>query len=172
MPPEQMGKPPAAAASAGRANPVGIPYLYLCNDLKTTLYETRIALHETLSVGKFISTEPINMVSLKKIESLGPFEVIKKQFTLDEFIEYRPYLQKLESELSKPVRKQDIHLDYLPTQFLCEFCKSIGFDAVEYRSSMNPEGSNLALFSDRKVRCTEVRFYQVDNLTYDWNEIA
>jgi hypothetical protein len=171
LPPEDMGKPPAILATAGRANPVGIPYLYLCNDLKTTLYETRIALHETVNVAKFISTEPINLVSLKKIASLGPFEVIDKQFTLSEFISYRSYLQKLETELSKPVRKQDVHLDYLPTQFLCEFCKSIGFDAVEYKSSMNQNGSNFALFSDRKVICKGVKFYQVNDLSYEWSEL-
>ncbi|WP_428331551.1 RES family NAD+ phosphorylase [Mucilaginibacter sp.] len=172
LPPAEMGKPPLAHATAGRANPVGIPYLYLCNDLRTTLCETRISLHETLTVGKFTSIEPISLVSLRKVDGLGPFEVQGKQFSLEEFIEYRPYLQKLESELSKPVRKQDVHLDYLPTQFLCEFCKSIGFDAVEYKSSMNPDGSNLALFSDRKVSCGEVKFYQVNNLTYNWDELA
>jgi len=169
--PDEMGKPPALLTTAGRANPVGIPYLYLCNDLKTTLYETRIALHETVSVARFTNTEPINMVSLKKIDSLGPFEVMDKQFSLDEFITYRPYLKKLESELSKPVRKQYVHLDYLPTQYLCEFCKSMGFDAVEYKSSMNPSGSNLALFNDRKVRCEEVKFYQVNDLNYNWSEL-
>jgi len=172
LPHAEMGKPPLASATAGRANPIGIPYLYLCNDLKTTLYETRIALHETLTVGKFTSAEPISMVSLRKVDGLGPFEIQNKQFSLDEFIEYRPYLQKLESELSKPVRKQDVHLDYLPTQFLCEFCKSIGFDAVEYKSSMNPDGSNLALFSDRKVHCDEVKFYQVNSLIYNWDELV
>jgi len=60
----------------------------------------------------------------------------------------------------------------LPTQFLCEFCKSIGFDAVEYKSSMNPDGSNLALFSDRKVHCDEVKFYQVNSLIYNWDELV
>ncbi|MFS2187936.1 RES family NAD+ phosphorylase [Mucilaginibacter sp. Mucisp84] len=169
--PEFMGKPPFHSTTAGRANPVGIPYLYLSNDLRTTLYETRISLHETLTVGKFISTETINLISLKNIDSLGPFEIMEKQFSIDEFIEYRPYLQKLESELSKPVRKQDVHLDYLPTQFLCEFFKSMGFDAVEYKSAMNPEGSNLALFDDRKVECVESKFYKVNSLLYNWDEL-
>lgn len=167
----EMGKPPVASTTGGRANPVGIPYLYLSSDLKTTLYETRISLHETLAVGKFISSEVISLVSLKNIDSLGPFEILDKDFSLDEFVSYRPYLQKLESELSKPVRKQDIHLDYLPTQFLCEFFKSMGFDAVEYKSAMNPRGSNIALFNDSKVSCVEVKFYKVNSLTYEWDEL-
>jgi hypothetical protein len=166
-----MGKPPITKATGGRANPVGIPYLYLSNDFKTTLYETRISLHETLSIGRFISNAPISLVSLKNIDNLGPFEIQNKNFTLEEFISYRPYLQRLGSELSKPVRKQDVHLDYLPTQFLCEFFKSIGFDAVEYKSAMNPDGSNIALFNDGKVECVETKLYKVNSLTYLWNEL-
>ncbi|MBK6398122.1 MAG: RES family NAD+ phosphorylase [Bacteroidetes bacterium] len=109
--------------------------------------------------------------SLKNIDSLGPFEILDKGFSIEEFISYRPYLQKLEYELSKPVRKQDIHLDYLPTQFLCEFIKSMGFDAVESKSAMNPTGSNIALFNDNKVSCAEVKFYKVNSLTYEWDEL-
>ncbi|WP_207429173.1 RES family NAD+ phosphorylase [Pedobacter sp. SYSU D00535] len=33
----------------------------------------------------------------------------------------------------------------------CERIKSLGFDAVEYKSAMNPSGYNLALFNDAKV---------------------
>ena len=37
----EMGCPPYKKASAGRANPLGIPYLYLCKDIKTTYYEIK-----------------------------------------------------------------------------------------------------------------------------------
>lgn len=164
----ELGKPPIDKTTAGRANPVGIPYLYLSNDEKTTLYETRVGLHENISIGKFISNEPINLISLTKISLLGPFHILEKDFTIEEFIRFRPYLEKLESELSKPIRKQDEQLDYLPTQFLCEYVRFMGFDAVEYKSAMDSNGINVALFNDRKVDCVEVKSYTVDNLEYNW----
>jgi hypothetical protein len=169
--PANLGKPPVPLTSGGRANPVGIPYLYLSTDLKTTLYETRISLHETLTIGKFVVTDNINLISLTNVAKFGPFEIQDKGFSVEEFIGFRPYLQKLESELSRPVRKQDVHLDYLPTQFLCEFLKSLGFDAVEYKSAMNPDGSNLALFNDSKVECIESKLYRVSSLKYSWDEV-
>lgn len=165
-----LGKPPAALTTPGRANPVGIPYLYVSESEKTTLYETRVALHEGITIGKFISKEPINLVSLKSISNYGPFEILDRGFTLEEFIQFRPYLQKLGDELSKPVRKQDVNLDYLPTQFLCEYIKSkLGFDAVEYKSAMNPDGFNLAIFNDSKLKCVEANFYTVTDLQYKWS---
>jgi hypothetical protein len=165
---DQIGKPPANLAGAGRANPVGIPYLYISNDEETTLYETRISLHEGITIGEFTNTAPLSVVTLKNIDEYGPFEIEDKRFSIEEFAGYKSYLQKLSSELSRPVRKQDSDLDYLPTQFLCEFIKSLGFDAVEYRSAMNPTGYNLAVFNDSKLQCFQTRFYKVNKVRYDW----
>ncbi len=109
------------------------------------------------------------VISLKNIADYGPFEVQDMGFTVEEFIEIRPYLIKLEDELSKPVRKQDVHLDYLPTQFLCEYIKSKGFDAIEYRSAMNADGYNLAIFNDEKLDCLGAKFYQVRSLKYQYS---
>src|SRR5690606_12264026 len=165
---DKLGKPPFERTTPGRANPVGIPYLYVSDSEQTTLYETRIALHESISVGRFVLNKPLQVISLKNIADYGPFEVQDMGFTVEEFIEMRPYLIKLEDELSKPVRKQDVHLDYLPTQFLCEYIKSKGFDAIEYRSAMNAEGYNLAVFNDDKLDCVDAEFYRVQGLKYKW----
>lgn len=164
----ELGKPPYELTTPGRANPVGIPYLYVSESEETTLYETRVALHEGISIGKFLLKEPLNVVSLKNIASFGPFEIIDRGFDIEEFIRFRPYLQKLENELSRPVRKQDVHLDYLPTQFLCEYIKSEGFDAVEYKSAMNAKGYNLAIFNDEKLAIESSVHYKVNDLKYDW----
>lgn len=165
----ELGKPPKSHTSPGRANPVGIPYLYISDSKETTLYETRVALHEGITVGRFITTETINVVSLKNIADHGPFEILDRGFDLEEFILVRPYLMRLEHELSRPVRKMDVHLDYLPTQYLCEFIKSLGFDGVEYKSAMNSKGYNLAIFKDGKLECLDSIFHQVTNLIYDWD---
>lgn len=128
-----------------------------------------MALHEGISIGKFVLAEPISLVSLKNIADFGPFEIMDRGFSLEEFIKFRPYLQKLEVELSRPVRKQDVHLDYLPTQFLCEFIKSLGFHAVEYKSAMNLGGVNLAIFDDTRLNCIDATHHIVKSLEYDWD---
>lgn len=163
-----LGKPPKNKTSPGRANPIGIPYLYISDQEETTLYETRVSLHESISVGKFILRAPLNVISLKNIANYGPFEIQDRGFEIEEFMLVRPYLLRLEEELSKPVRKQDVNLDYLPTQYLCEFIKSLGFDAVEYRSAMAKGGYNLAVFNDKNLECVSTKHYQVKGLKYDW----
>lgn len=167
----KMGKPPKEKASAGRANPVGIPYLYLATDPETTYYESRAGLHEQIFLGEFESKENLNIVSLERVEFLGPVEIQELGFDLEEFVRYRGFLMKLSEELSKPIRKKDSDFDYLPTQYLCEYIKSVlGFDGVQYQSAMNPSGSNLAIFNDHKVECLEVKVLKVDEVKYKVEE--
>src|SRR5207247_2341088 len=68
FPKEAMGNPPSSSAAAGRANPVGISYLYLSGDLDTTLFETRAGLYDYVSIGEFRLLEDIYVVDLKDVE--------------------------------------------------------------------------------------------------------
>lgn len=49
----EMFCPPKEKTTAGRANPMGIPYLYLCDNINTTLYEIRASYLDEISVGIF-----------------------------------------------------------------------------------------------------------------------
>lgn len=59
---KQMGCPPSDKATAGRANTLGIPYLYLSDSAKTTYYEVRAVYLDRLSVGTFIVPESLSLV--------------------------------------------------------------------------------------------------------------
>ena len=40
----------------------------------------------------------------------------------------------------------------------------MGYDGIEFRSSLNPEGYNLAIFNPDKFICTNVKVYDVDEI--------
>lgn len=86
-----IGKPPAEKATAGRANPKGIPYLYLALDIETTLYETRATYLDYVTIGTFRLKEDISIVKLRAIEVLSPFEE-----NIFEKLIYLPFLKSLE----------------------------------------------------------------------------
>jgi hypothetical protein len=157
--PTEIGKPPAHKATSGRANPKGIPYLYVSTDLETTLYETRATFLDYVTVGIFRLTSDIKVVKLIGIDDLSPFEV-----DLLEKVLYQPFLKRLEVELSKPLRRFDTELDYLPTQYLCEFIKHIGFDGVAYGSAMKKNGVNIAIFDDTKIECIETKVIEIKEI--------
>lgn len=160
----ELGKPPSQKATAGRANPLGIPYLYLSTDERTTLFEARASYFDYVTIGTFRLIEEIKVVKLRTVEILSPFE----ENIFDKLV-YQPFLQGLENDLSKPLRRFDSDLDYLPTQYLCEFIKHIGFDGIEYGSAMKKGGINLAVFNDSKFECIERKIVEVNSIeiTYE-----
>lgn len=160
----EMGKPPAKKAKAGRANPSGISYLYLASDLKTTFYEVRAGAYDYVSVGEFKLKQDVEVINLRDLQVISPFQL---QEDLADFIVHQQYLQKLSQQLSKPLRRQDSELDYLPTQYLCEFIKSLGFHGVEYASSQNPSGFNIAVFDDGFFDCTKTYVHEIKSIDFD-----
>lgn len=59
---DKMGCPPKELATAGRANPIGIPYLYLSDSAKTTYFEVRAVYLDKLSVGTFRIERELELV--------------------------------------------------------------------------------------------------------------
>lgn len=156
---DEMGKPPIGVSKSGRANPVGIPYLYISTDPETVLYESRATHSDFITIAEFRLNESMKVLRLRKIDDLSPF---MSEDGLEDYLKYRKYLKRLEQELSKPLRRHDDEmLDYIPTQYLCEFVKSLGYDAIEYGSALHDRGINLAVFNDNKLEITNVKVYEV-----------
>jgi len=154
--------PPADKAKAGRANPTGISYLYLADQIKTTLYEARASLFDYVTVGEFRAKEDIKVINLRG-DTYDPV-LLAEQEELEDFLIHLPFITTLETNLSKPRRRSDNELDYLPTQYLSEFIKSIGFDGVEFQSSLFSGGYNLAIFTPDKFECISVNVFEIENI--------
>ena len=166
---EEMWNPPKEYASSGRANPKGISYLYLGSSVETTLYETRASLFDYVSVGEFRLKEDIQILDLRNPD----YDIIPWSETdsVELFIIYASFIKTLQEEISLPIRKQDKELDYIPTQYISEFIKSLGFDGVEYQSSLNADGHNIAIFNPKKFECIGTKTYDITNIKLEYSEL-
>ena len=165
----EMGKPPADKSTPGRANPKGIPYLYLATSVETAVYESRSSYLDFITIAEYKLREPLSIVSLRGMLNVSPFIFGD---SIQNYIVHQKYLVRLERELSKPVRRFDKELDYLPSQYLCEYVKSLGYDAIEYGSSLKEGGINLAIFNDDKLQPIGIEVYEVSNVNLDFNKIV
>lgn len=164
--PKEMGPPPREKTKNGRANPVGIPYLYVASDINTAIHESRPFINETVTIGKFKLIDAISIVDLR---SISPFKFSGHE-DIDELIPKIKYLRRLGLDLSKPISPKDADLDYLPTQYLCEFIKKQGWDGVAYNSGIS-DGYNLAIFSVEKLKCNRTSFYVIDKTTLHYKKM-
>lgn len=158
----KMGKP-LDKIPEGRANPKGIPYLYLASNVKTAIAEKRPQLQDRVTVGKFIVKDPLSVIDLRDPKIESPFAY---EWNLKFVVEYIGFVRKLGEELSKPVDPRGAELEYLPLQYLCELIKTQGYDGVLYKSAIGGD-YNLALFNDDKVDCIETQLYTVEKIGYE-----
>ncbi|MDR3704299.1 MAG: RES family NAD+ phosphorylase [Paludibacteraceae bacterium] len=159
---EEMGAPKGVVVSAGRANPQGIPYLYLSKEKETTLYETRATYLDLVSIGQFqIDPETeIKIVDFTSCES--PFNHMENMI---DFTKGRLLRDLISKDLSKPLQRFDSELEYIPTQFICEFIKyNTETNGIQFKSSLDQNGVNIVLFDDENINCVKVELHQVSDI--------
>ena len=164
-----MLNPPPDKAKAGRANPEGISYLYLSSDVKTTIYETRASLFDFVSIATFRLEQNIRIIHLSQ-ETYDVFRLAELE-QLEEVLLHNSFIQKLEEELSRPKRKSDSDLEYLPTQYISELIKSMDIDGIEFRSSLHNDGYNLAIFDPNKFKALGVEVYDVSSIDIKFEKV-
>jgi len=166
----EMGKPPAKKSTAGRANPVGIPYLYTASNIKTAIAEIRPYKGDSLTIATFKIKSDLKLADLRDPrKSISPFEL--DEDGLNQIFIDLDYLCHLGEELSKPILPREAHLEYLSSQYLCELIKHCGFDGVIYKSSVG-DGDNYAIFSDDKLEAIETIVYSVNDIEIISNKIS
>ncbi len=157
----EMGCPPPSQATAGRANPIGIPYLYLSDTAKTTYYEIRAAHLDNLSVGTFEISRDLNIVDFIYHISLY-HSYVDDPTPLKEIIIKRKVIDAISADLSKPLRRFDSELEYVPTQFICEYCRHVvGADGITFESSLRKGARNYVLFDESAATCVHVESHEI-----------
>lgn len=160
---DEMGAPPKDKATHGRANPAGIPYLYLASNLQTAASEIRPHPGEVACVAAFTVPETLSLVDLRWPRvTVSPFSLSSE----DEVAQMRgdiDFLEYFGEELTRPVVPQAAAIDYIPSQYLCEFIKDCRYDGVLYRSSVG-DGINLALFEPEHAAIGEITSLKVNRV--------
>ncbi len=149
----ESGAPPKEYASAGRANPKCIPYLYLCEDEITPVYEVRPTIGQQVSVAKFKTTKDLRLYDLT-LELNDKFD--NPSYSVPSLYD------SIGKHFSIPNTGKEFQ--YLPTQFLSEEIKNMGFDGLRFRSSLHIGGINIVLFSSDFCKALSSNIVQVNNI--------
>jgi hypothetical protein len=162
---KDMGCPEKENANGGRANPQGIPYLYLSKEQETTFYETRVLFKDEVSVGEFKVKTGEYVYLVDFTEKASAFVGFNNPDNLIRYTQKILLKQEISKDLSKPIRRYDSEIEYVPTQFICEFIRSMSkVDGIIFKSSLHANGNNIVLFNSKKVSCVSVKKYVVDSL--------
>ena len=170
LPADESSAPPPKSAKAGRANPQGVPYLYLASDKYTAISEVEPYNKSVISVAKFELVRDMKLVNLvyegKKFSSSEEVSSVANEF-------YR--IESLSFSFSKPCGL-DNEEQYAPTQYIAHQIKHLTeqqYDGMAYNSLKSNGGINIVLFDKNLVRFCDSELvicygmeYNIQNVTY------
>ena len=150
---KQSGPPPKEKTPAGRANPECIRYLYLCEDEQTPVYEVHPTIGQEVSVAKFITKKPLKIYDLT-------LNLPEKHKNPD--YDTPSLYDAIGHNFSVPNTGEAIQ--YLPTQYISEEIKNLGFDGLRFNSSLRQGGINVVLFDPEVCSVQSSDIVKVDSI--------
>jgi hypothetical protein len=159
-------KPLRDRAPDGRANPKGIPCLYLASRKETAISEVRPWIGSYVSLAQFTLLRSVRLIDCSHDHA-------KPRYYFDE-----PEPEKrevavwadIDEAFAEPMTRSDDSADYAPTQILAELFKLAGLDGVAYRSKFGENGHNIALFDIEAADLLNCGLYRVDNINMEFSE--
>lgn len=157
-------KPISAWQSEGRANPRGIPYLYLATTRETALAEVRPWIGSKVSVAQFRVARDLDVIDCSRDHSKDKLlALLDKTRTRQDGIWIA-----IDQAFATPVTKGEETRDYIPTQIIAEMFKRQGFDGIVYKSLLSDDGFNIALFNLNDAELASCALYTATSLKFDF----
>lgn len=156
------------SSTEGRANPKGIPYLYLATNRDTALAEVRPWIGSLISVGEFKTLRDlrlVNCVSHKKNTCVHTKEPTPAKMEVAVWAD-------INQAFSTPVTLNDKGADYAPTQIITELFKNAGFDGVVFKSALEEDGINVTLFNMNSVKLLNRSLYEAKSIKFEFTQTA
>jgi hypothetical protein len=167
--PEDSFVPPREFTNDMRANYRYIPYLYCANHPYLSVVEVRPRYGAKVSVARIMAMDDIRLLDFTMQDKPKKMTDVKRNLFSD-----------LSELFSKPVTEEDSVLDYIPTQYIAEYVKNLGYDGIAYQSSLdgemrkNRQGSqrvNIVIFHYEKCKPVSSNVYCVTNSRIECEQI-
>lgn len=164
-PPSRM-KPLRNEAPEGRANPKGIPCLYLATTKKIAISEIRPWIGSYISVAQFRLCRRLKIINCAH-----------KQRDSNVWLEEPPpeevegvVWSDIGQAFSEPTIRRDDVADYAATQILAELFKMADYDGIIWRSNFGEDGYNIALFDIEVAKLINCCLYQVKDIDVKFHQ--
>lgn len=155
--------PPPKATRDMRANYRYIPYLYCSDNPYISLAEVRPRIGAKVSIATIIVKEKLSLLDFTNRNKPAKMTEAKINLFAD-----------LSSLFSKPIAFEDDTTDYIPTQFIAEYAKNLGYDGIIFKSSLVPEldseegkHSNIVVFNYYKCEPIKSNVFTITSCQID-----
>ena len=164
--PDRM-KPLRDRATEGRANPKGIPVLYLATNRKTAMSEVRPWSGSLISCAQFRTKRHLRIVDLSIYHRRGPILYFTEP---DASRREEAVWTHIDNAFSEPTTDANDIADYVPTQVIAELFKNEGFDGIAYKSMFGKKGYNIVLFDPIDAELASCILFEAKTPKFRFNQ--
>jgi hypothetical protein len=159
-------KPRDQGAMEGRANPKGIPCLYLSTHQDAAMAEMRPWVGALVSVAKFRTSKPLRIIDC----ALRCDEPVNFFIPPHGELEYEEAVWKfVDKAFAKPVTRTDDAADYAITQILAEIFRREGYDGIAFKSLFG-EAYTIALFDLEAAEFLSCHLFTTQKVEHHFKE--
>lgn len=146
------GVPPVSRASAGRCNPRNVALLYAAKEMHTAVAEVRPYITDTVSIA--------SIATVKELRLIDFYTDVSEDGVIYDWLYWA-----ISSEFSF-VNKGNEN-EYFATQYLTMPIKEMGFDGIQFKSSLVHNGLNYVIFDAKSCRVLSSKLYSIPHVHYE-----
>ena len=160
-------KPPFTRAAEGRANPKGIPVLYLATEAETALMEVRPWVGSHISLAEFEVRRDLRVINCAVT---GIWDrAFLAEGALEDPSKFADIIwNDIDLAFSTPVERSDDHASYAATQIVAELFLANGYDGIIYRSLFGANGLNVVLFGVADANFVKSDLTYITGMSCKW----
>lgn len=164
--------PPRNKTKDMRANYKNIPYLYCSNVSYISIAEVKPRVGSKISVAE-----------IEVLDNLIMFDLTIQNKPMELSQDKQDILNDLSDIFSKPITSEDDTLDYVPSQYISEYIKNLGYDGIIYKSVYDislekitsqplSQKYNCVIFNYEKCKTKSSNLVQIQKINIECASLA
>ena len=157
---KELSPAPPLLASTNRMSPAGISYLYIASDIETAYEECRLKDHGAL-VAEHVAKQELSIIDFSQEAFICSGSIFDSNYDHD-LRWINDFLKGFVEEITLPVDKEnkELSFEYVATEMIAEYIRSIGYDGICFNSSVS-KGKSYVFFCG-----PDKKYYDIDTYGY------
>ena len=157
---KELSPAPPSHAQSNRMSPAGISYLYVSSTPQTACKECRCN-NDDVIIAEYLTKQKLAIIDFSKPTKLLPGSIFSDNYDHESHW-FNHFLELFSEEISQPIdSSRDPTYEYVATQLIAEYIRSLGFDGIGYRSSID-NGINFCFFCGPDLEYCKTDYGLVD----------
>ena len=160
---KELSPPPPKYTQTNRMSPAGISYLYVASTKETACEECRYH-DEDVIIADYQSQKVLKIIDFSKKVIIPRSSIFDEDYNHDTHW-LNTFVNLFVNEISKPINENESEgtrsYEYVATQLIAEYIRSLGYDDIGYKSSVG-DGISYCFFCG-----PDLKFFKSDYGLFD-----